>query len=390
MNYNFDEIIDRRNTASVKYDLRGAYFGNENVIPMWVADMDFKTPSFVIDALRKRLEHEIMGYTFRPDSYYEAIIQWMKQRHNWAIQKDWISFSPGVVPALNMAVLAFTNPGDKIIVQQPVYFPFFSAIKNHNRTLVNNPLVIKNGRYYMDYDDLQMKIDSGAKMLILCNPHNPTGNAWTKEELQKLAGICMEKNILILSDEIHSDLVFEGNVHTPTASLSENISNNVITFMAPSKTFNLAGLSTSVVIGSNKKLLSKFNTVLENVHVGSGNIFGQVALEAAYTNGARWLDELMDYLKGNVEFLIQYLEKHIPQIKPVIPEATYMAWLDCRALGMNKDELKKFMIHEAGVGFSDGTLFGEEGEGFQRINLGCPRAVLKEALDKLYSITKRK
>ena len=389
MNYNFDEIIDRRNTASVKYDLRGAYFGNENVIPMWVADMDFKTPSFVIDELRKRLEHEIMGYTFRPDSYYEAIIQWVKKRHNWNIQKDWISFSPGVVPAVNMAVLAFTNPGDKIIIQQPVYFPFFSAIKNHNRILVNNPLVFRNGRYYMDYDDLRKKIDPEVKMLILCNPHNPTGNVWTKEEIQKLADICMEKNVLILSDEIHSDLVFKGNVHTPTASLSGDISGNVITFMAPSKTFNLAGLSTSVIIGSDKKLLSKFNAVLENVHVGGGNIFGQVALEAAYKHGAGWLDELLDYLEGNVEFMVKYLGRHIPQIKPVVPEATYMAWLDCRELGMDRNELKNFMIHKAGIGFSDGTLFGEEGAGFQRINFGCPRSVLKEALDKLGSTLKR-
>ena len=357
MNYNFDEIIDRRNTASVKYDLRGAYFGNENVIPMWVADMDFKTPSFVIDELRKRLEHEIMGYTFRPDSYYEAIIQWVKKRHNWNIQKDWISFSPGVVPAVNMAVLAFTNPGDKIIIQQPVYFPFFSAIKNHNRILVNNPLVFRNGRYYMDYDDLRKKIDPEVKMLILCNPHNPTGNVWTKEEIQKLADICMEKNVLILSDEIHSDLVFKGNVHTPTASLSGDISGNVITFMAPSKTFNLAGLSTSVIIGSDKKLLSKFNAVLENVHVGGGNIFGQVALEAAYKHGAGWLDELLDYLEGNLEFMVQYLSKHIPQIKPVVPEATYMAWLNCRELGMDRNELKNFMIHN-GIALNTIILLG--------------------------------
>jgi cystathionine beta-lyase len=384
---NFDERVRRENTDCYQYDLRKKYFGTDDIIPMWVADMDFKSPEFITAAMEKRLSHGIYGYTFRSNSFYESVIKWLKTRHGWKIKKEWIEFSPGIVPALNLAVLAFTRPGDKVIVQPPVYFPFFSAIKNHGRVIVENKLKLRGGRYYMDYRDLESKIDGRVKMMILCSPHNPTGNVWTREELVKLGDICLNNNILMLSDEIHSDLVLRGHRHIPTASLGKNIARNTITFIAPSKTFNLAGLSTSVVISSNMKLLRRFSEIMDHVHVGSGNIFGNIATEAAYNFGHEWLMQLMDYLQGNIDFVINYLSRNIPLIKPVIPEATYLLWLDCRKLGMDRRQLKKFFIEKAKLGLSDGPVFGKGGSGFQRMNIGCPREKIKMALHRLNKAT---
>ncbi|MBN2349259.1 MAG: PatB family C-S lyase [Bacteroidales bacterium] len=389
MNYNFDEIISRENTASVKYDLRKQYFGYSDVFPMWVADMDFKTPDFIIKAIKKRLDHEILGYTYRPESFNSSVVNWIKDRHNWKIKKEWISFSPGIVPAINLIILALTEPGDKIIVQQPVYFPFFSAIKNHGRVVVNNPLTLRDDRYIMDFEDLKSKIDKDVKMLILCNPHNPTGNVWKKEELEQLAKICIENNILIVSDEIHSDLVYEKFRHTPLASLSEEISQQVISCYAPSKTFNLAGLSTSVIVCANPDILKRYNKTLDDIHVGSGNIFGMVALEAAYNGGKEWLEALLAYLQKNVAFIKSYFEENIPKIKLIPPESTYMVWLDCRQLNLYKEELKNFMLKEAKIGLSDGPIFGAEGIGFQRMNIACPKILLEEAITNLYLALKR-
>lgn len=281
MKYNFDEIINRENTASVKYDLRKDIFEKEDVIPMWVADMDFKTPDFIIKAIKDRANHEVFGYSFRPESYFLSIVNWLKRRHNWGISEDWISFSPGIVPAVNMAILAFTEPNDKIIIQPPVYFPFFSAIKNNNRTIIENPLKLKNGRYCFDLNDLAKKL-ADAKMLILSNPHNPGGSVWTKKELKRLGEMCLENNVLIMSDEIHADLVFKDFKFTPLASISKEIADSIVTFIAPSKTFNMAALSTSSVIASNKELKDKYDKVLDAIHVGLGNVFGTVASEAAY------------------------------------------------------------------------------------------------------------
>jgi cystathionine beta-lyase len=383
MRYNFDEQINREKTACIKYDLRDEVFGKSDVIPMWVADMDFKTPTFVIDAIRKRLDHEILGYTFRTDSFYESIANWLRKRHGWDAKKEWISFSPGIVPALNLAVMAFTEPGDKIIVQKPVYFPFFPAIESHNRVLVNNPLRYENGRYDMDFEDLEQKIDSRVKMIMLCSPHNPTGNVWKHKDLEKLADICIKHRIIILSDEIHSDLVYKGSRHIPVATINPEVSDITLTCIAPSKTFNLAGLSTSAVIASNGNLKERYDKILENIHVGGGNIFGFTALEAAYNKGEKWLDALMEYLEENLSYLVTYFAENIPLIRPVIPEATYMVWLDCHELGLDDKELREFMIHEAGLGLSDGLIFGTEGSGFQRMNIGCPRTLLVNALHRL-------
>jgi cystathionine beta-lyase len=383
MEYNFDEIVDRNNTSSVKFDLRDKIFKKDDVIPMWVADMDFRTPPFVIEALRKRLEHEILGYTFISPPVFESIVNWIRLRHSWAIQPGWISFSPGIVPAVNLLVLAFTQPGDRVIVQTPVYFPFFSAVENHGRHLVFNPLIYSNGKYEMDFDDLEEKMDGTTKMLILCNPHNPTGNVWPEEDLRRLAEICLSHHILLISDEIHSDLIYPGYRHIPLATLSTEIAANTITCMAPSKTFNLAGLSTSFLVISDEKLRMTYEKKLDQIHVGAGNIFGFVAMEAAYRHGGEWLGQLMKYLEGNVLFLEEFIRLHIPQIRVIRPQATYMVWLDCTQLKLSPSALKEFMITRAGLGLSDGPLFGKEGEGFQRINIGCPRSVLHEALLRL-------
>lgn len=384
MIYDFDEIIPRQNTDSVKFDLLQKYFGKDNLLPMWVADMDFRTPDFIVNAVKERASHEIYGYSFRTEKYDEALIGWFSRRHGWKIDKEWISFSPGVVPALNLIVMEFTEPGDEIIVQPPVYFPFFSAVKNHNRNLVLNQLAYEKGRYYIDFKDLESKINSNTRMLILCNPHNPVGRAWKVEELEQLANICIKNNILLLSDEIHCDLVFPPTKHIITASLSEEIANNTITAVAPSKTFNLAGLSTSAIICPNPELKRRYDKILDNVHVGSGNIFGSVATQAAYTHGDEWLDQLLDYVGENYRHAYDFLENFLPEIKPAPLEATYLLWLDFSRAGFgSNEELKDFIIEKAGLALNEGVSFGTGGEGFMRMNLACPRKVLIRALNQL-------
>jgi cysteine-S-conjugate beta-lyase len=384
MNYNFDEIIPRKNTSSVKYDLLEKLFGSKDLLPLWVADMDFRTPDFVVNAIKERASHEIYGYSFRSTSYNDAITGWFKRRHDWKIKPGWLAFSPGVVPAINMIVMGFTDPGDEIILQPPVYFPFFSAVENHGRVMVHNQLSYKKGRYFFDLDDLEAKITDRTRLLMLCNPHNPVGRAWTKDELTQLAEICIKNNILILSDEIHCDLVLPPHKHVILASLSETIASLTITTVAPSKTFNLAGMATSTVIISNPELKRKYDKILEQVHVGLGNLFGNVATEAAYTHGDDWLDQMLDYLKGNARFVCDYLETFLPQIKPIPLEATYLLWLDCKHTGFESDEqLKDFMIQKAGLALSEGVSFGMGGEGFMRMNLACPRATLQKALEKI-------
>jgi len=388
MQYNFDKIIDRDNTASVKFDLREKVFGNQDVIPMWVADMDFETPDFIIHALKKRLEHPILGYSYRPDSYFQSIINWVKRRHHWKIDKEWISFSPGIVPAVNMAIMAYTQPGDKILVQPPVYHPFFSAVSNNKRTLVENPLILKNGRHHIDFEDLKSKLQD-AKMILLSNPHNPGGAVWTQEELKKIGDLCVENNVLIMADEIHGDLVFKPAKYIPMASVSPQIANQTVTFIAPSKTFNMAGLATSSVISSNKILKEKFDQILDTIHIGMGNIFGTVASEAAYNHGDEWLDELLEYLSKNMGYVEEFITEYIPEIKVIRPEGTYLMWLDCSDLNLKNKDLKDFMIHDAGLGFNDGRIFGTGGGGFMRMNVACPRQTVQLALKKLKKAVKQ-
>lgn len=350
---------------------------------MWVADMDFKTPGFITEALRDQLKLEIFGYSFRPPEYYSSIINWLKVRQNWDIKKEWITFTPGVVPALNFCTLAFTQPGDKIIVQPPVYFPFFSAVESHGRILVYNRLIEEDDKWRMNYGALVDLIDEKTRMIIISNPHNPVGRVWTTEELKNLADICLKKNILILSDEIHSDLILPGFTHTPLAGLSEEIAASTVTCIAPSKTFNLAGLSTSTVLISNPSLRKSFNRVVDNLHIGGGNIFGTTASVAAYTHGQSWLDALLEYIDNNVDFVENYCKKMIPEIIPVLPEATYMIWLDCRRLGMEGKELQNFFVHKAGVGMNEGSTFGSGGEGFMRMNLGTTHKTVIKAMEQI-------
>ena len=380
--YDFDELIDRTNTNCIKYDARKLFFGSEDVLPLWVADMDFKTPDFIIEALKKRLEHEVLGYTYRGDSYFESIVNWLDKRHGWKIEKEWISFSPGVVAGFTLAIDTFSKPGDEVVVQPPVYFPFSDSVKGTRRKILENPLKLVNGRYTFDLEDLKNKITPKTKMLLLCNPQNPGGMVWTKEELTALATVCLENKILIVSDEIHSDLVFEGNKHIPLPSLSDEIANNCVVCMAASKTFNIAGLTTSFVIIPNNQLFARYERTIKVPHLHMGNIFGSLALETAYHEGAAWVDQLMTYLKGNYDFLESFLNKNIPQIVPMKPEATYLIWLDFSAFNLTDDELNTKLI-DAGVGLNKGVQFGRGGAGFMRINIGCPRSTLEQALESM-------
>jgi cysteine-S-conjugate beta-lyase len=384
MKYNFDEELHREGTGCIKYDARKAYFGTENLIPLWVADMDFRSPGFIAEAIIKRTQHEVFGYFLKTESYFQAIIDWMSTRHKWDIQKDWILFAPGVVPAINMAVLAYTQPGDKIILQPPVYFPFFTAIKNHGREISYNQLKEANGRYSMDFEQLESIIDARTKLLILCSPHNPVGRVWQREEHLRLAEICLKHDILILSDEIHADLTFNGFRHIATASLSDAIAERTISFIAPSKTFNLAGLATSNLIIPNKNLRDQYSKLQDNLHIASGNIFGILATEEAYRYGLDWLNQLMEYLQVNLDFLMEFIQEKLPQIKVIRPEATYLVWLDFRELGLSQQELKEFLIQSARLGLNDGTTFGAGGEGYMRINIACRKTLLIEALERLH------
>ena len=380
--YNFDEIVDRTNTNCLKYDARSSFFGNADVLPLWVADMDFRTPNFIVEAVKKRAEHEIFGYTFRPETYSQSIINWLKKRHNWEIKSEWISFSPGVVAGITLAIQALSNPGDGVIVQPPVYNPFYDSIKGSVRQMIENPLKLKNGRYYFDFEDLHSKITQNTKLLLLSNPHNPGGMAWTKEELSALAQICLENKIIIISDEIHSDLIFDGYKHTPLACVSEEAAQNCITLMAPSKTFNTAGLTTSFLVIPNKRHFVAYERVMRLPHLHMGNIFGTVALEAAYSHGENWLAQLLIYLQENYRLLENFFTEKLPKVRVMHPEATYLIWIDFSAYGLTDDDLNKKMI-DAGVGLNRGIQFGKQGSGFMRMNIGCPQSILKEALARI-------
>jgi len=383
MQFDFDQPVVRENTDSVKYDLREKIFGKEDVIPMWVADMDFRVPPAVSQAIKDRAAHEIYGYSIRPESFYDSAISWMERRHGWRVSRQWLTFTPGIVPGVNLAIMAMTAPGDKIMIQPPVYFPFFDAIKKNNRQLVENRLMLKNGRYYVDLEDFERQLQEGVRMFILSNPHNPGGMAWTRQELEDMGNLCLQYGARIIADEIHCDIVFAGYQYTPMASISEEIASQTITFIAPSKTFNIAGLSTSVGIISESYLRQEFNKMLDRIHINHGNIFGTVALQAAYNHGEEWLNQLMAYLEENLNLIEHYIQERLKGIKLVRPEGTYLAWLDCRELPVENNRIQRFMIEQAGVGLNDGAFFGENGQGFQRLNFGCPRSTVHKVLDNM-------
>ena len=377
--YDFDKVVNRRNTNSAKWDME-----TDDILPLWVADMDFEVAPEISKALKKRAEHPIYGYVKMSDEYYDSIINWVKRRHAWDIKKDWIVFSPGIVPGINLIVNALTEPQDKVILQTPVYYPFYGAIENNGCTILKNPLKFENGRYEMDFEDLEEKFkDPKVKLMILCSPHNPTGRVWTKDELTKLGELCIKNNVTVISDEIHSDLIYEPNKHTPFASISDNFKNNSVVCISPSKTFNLAGLQISSLIIPDEKLRRKVLKVMERSVPLWPNAFGIEASIAAYNEGEAWLKELMEYLNGNLEFLEEHINENMPKIKVIKPVGTYLVWLDFTSLSMTPKELKDFMLKNAKVWLDDGYIFGEEGNGFERINIACPRSTLKEALVRI-------
>ncbi|HYE10550.1 MAG TPA: MalY/PatB family protein [Patescibacteria group bacterium] len=380
----FNEVVNRKNTGSVKWDMMDEFQKPKDVLPLWVADMDFKAPEGVLKALMDRVDHGVLGYTQPTDSYYEAVVNWMMYRHNWRIKKDWIIITPGIVPALNFVVQIFTKAGEGVLVQRPVYNPFMEAVVNNGRKLVNSTLVFNKDRYEIDFEDVEKRIvENNVKLFILCSPHNPVGRVWTREELITLGDICLKHDVLVVVDEIHHDLVFKSNKHIPFASLGEKYSNNCITCTAPSKTFNIAGLQLSNLIIENKEILQKLNSYLESMALTMSNIFGIIASEAAYNTGEEWLEELLDYIEGNKKLVQEFIAEKFPVIKVIDSEATYLLWIDFRGLGMKREELNHFLLQEAKLWVNDGVIYGEEGSGFQRINIACPRSLLEKGLQQL-------
>jgi cystathionine beta-lyase len=384
MKYDFDREVNRTGTDCYKWDYFHAAGDAPRLLPMWIADMDFPCPAPVVEALVARASHGIFGYNLKSASYLDAVVRWMQRRHGWTIKPEWICVTPGVVSALNMLVRTFVEPGERVLVQPPIYSPFYSAALNNHAEVLTNPLTYEDGRYTMDFADLQEKVrDSQVKMAILCNPHNPVGRVWTPEELTRFGELCTKNGILVVSDEIHGDLIHRGNKFTPIASLDEPFASRIITCTAPSKTFNLAGLQTSNIIISDAALRAKFEQTLMGDGLGGLNSFGLVATETAYNQGEEWLEQLIDYLGGNLRCLEDYVAHEIPQVSVIHPEGTYLVWLDFSALGLGKREMTHLMRDTAGVVLNDGYGFGPHCEGFQRMNIACPRSILMEALERI-------
>jgi len=384
MTYNFDQQIDRKGTDAIKYDKMSFFFGRNDLQPLWVADMDFATPEFILKDLKKRLEHPILGYTLRQNEFYQSFINWAQKRYHWEVQKEWLDFSPGVVGALALSVLSLTNEGDKVIIQPPVYPPFFNLVKGNKRQLVVNPLQKnKNGHYQMDFEHLEHLIDDQTKMIVIANPHNPVGRVWTPEELRKLGEIAVKNDLIILSDDIHADFVYSPHQYTPLAGLSPEIARQTVIVTSPSKTFNIAGLSTSIVIIPNEKYREAYRQKLHDMHLFLGNIFGNIAFQSAYEHGTLWLEELLDYLQQNIDFVLKYLEENIPAISARRPEGTFLMWLDFSATGLSHKDIKNKLINEAKLAINDGLSFGKNGEKYFRLNIATPRPNLEKALKKL-------
>jgi len=382
MKYDFDEIIDRSENRAAKYDERMKKFGTSDVIPLWVADMDFRTAQPIIDACKKKAEEGIWGYTSRPDSYFEAIKEWEWRRNQWDVDVSLMSWSLGVVPAMSAMIKIFSQAGDKILIQTPVYSEFYDITEAWDRVVVENQLVEDHGTWHIDFADFEKKA-AECKIFLLCSPHNPLGIVWEPEELKRMAEICAANDVLLISDEIHSDLIFHGKKHTPTAKVSKTVADHIITCVSATKTFNLAGLQASANIFPNKEMKQQFDRFWMNMDIHRNNAFSSVAMEAAYREGEEWLAQLLAYLSGNFDFIQNYFAENIPQIKPNIPDATYLVWLDCRELKMGNEELRDFMIQKAGLGFNEGYTFGRSLTGYMRLNAACPRSVLEQALKQL-------
>ena len=391
MQYDFDTPIDRTHTWSIKHDFKKENGKADDILPLWVADMDFRSPESVVEALKKAVDHGIFGYSRADESYFDAVAAWYQKRHHLTLQPEWMTCTPGIVFALSIAVRAFSQEGDAVLIQPPVYHPFSRAILRNKRTLVENPLVLKDGHYEMDLEDLEQKVlDEHVKLMILCNPHNPVGRVWTREELTALADICLRHHVYVISDEIHGDFVWRGHEQTPYASISEEACLHSMMCTAPSKTFNLAGMATSNLFIPDPEMRRKFRSELLDVGQENMNRLGLFACRAAYEGGGEWLDQLIGYLAGNLALVRDFCKNRVPQIQLVEPEGTYLAWLDCRELGMTDDELMAFFSDEAKVWLDPGTHSGEQGSGFMRFNLGSSRSVIAQALDQIEAAWKKR
>lgn len=382
MKYNFDEIIDRRGTDSVKWDGVQERWGRNDLTPMWVADMDFRTAPFVIEALKKRLEHEVLGYTFASKEWSDSIVGWLDKRYGWSIDKEDLFFSPGIVRGLAFVLHCFTEKGDKVMVMPPVYHPFFLVSQKNGREVVFSALELKDGQYTINFDRFKQDIQ-GCKVLILSNPHNPGGRVWTKDELASIADICYQNGTLVISDEIHADLTLPPYQHQTFALVSEYAKQNSIVFMSPSKAFNMPGLASSYAVIENAQLRNQFREYMDASEFGEGHLFAYLSVAAAYSHGTEWLDQVIAYIQGNIDFTERYLQEQIPAIRMIRPQASYLVFLDCRLLNLKQNELEQLFVEDARLALNTGTTFGEEGEGFMRLNIACPRATLQKALDQL-------
>ena len=388
--YDFDTYIDRIGTDCEKYEDMKSVFGTDQVIPLWIADMDFATADFIVEAMERRMKHPIFGYTFRPQCYFDAIRGWVSRHSGWDIDTSWIAFSPGVVAGVTFGMLSCTKEGDGVVIQPPVYHPFGNTIRYNHRTVLNNPLIQDpaTGEYRIDFDDLDQKL-AQAKAFILCNPHNPTGRVFTREELLKIGELCKKHDVTIISDEIHCDFIFQPHEHIHIASLTEDLANRTITLIAPSKSFNVAGFSTATAIIPNPERHAAYQAEVDKIHIENGNIFGSVALKTAYEQGDEWMRQLIEYLQGNVDFVYDFMTANIPSVHCYKPEATFLMWLDFRKWGMTQEELNRFLVQEAGLGLGDGSVYGIEGTGFQRLNIGTPRSVLQRAMNQLLEAVRK-
>ena len=389
--YDFDKIIDRSGTNALKTDALAERYGRPDLLPMWVADMDFETPSFITDALRRRLDHSLFGYTMEPKDYWPTVAEWIENHHQWHVEQNWLSYIPGIVKGIGMAINVFVKADEKVIIQPPVYHPFRLTPEGNNREVVYNPLrETDNGSYEMDFDNLAQVCDDKCRMLILSNPHNPAGICWNKDTLRRLAHFCYTHNILVISDEIHCDMALWGNKHVPFASVSDEAANCSITFGAPTKTFNMAGIVSSYAIVPNEEIRNRYYSWLQANELNEPTLFAPIATIAAFKNGEPWRKEMIAYIEQNVEFVEEYLKQHLPEIKPWRPEASFLIWLDCRALKLNHEQLIDLFVNKAKLALNDGEMFGKEGAGFMRLNIGCPRQTIEKALKQLETAIRNK
>ena len=383
MTYDFDKIIDRSGSGDLKHEVLKERYGRSDLLPLWVADMDFETPQFITDALRQRLDHSLFGYTVVPDELWTSIIQWIRDHHQWEVKREWLTYIPGIVKGIGMAINVFVKEDEKVIIQPPVYHPFRLTPEGNGRKVVYNPLKEVNGTYKMDFEQLAEGVDDKCRLLILSNPHNPAGVCWPKETLQRLAHFCFEHNIIVISDEIHADMALFGNKHIPFASVSDEAAQISITFGAPSKTFNIAGIVSSYAIVPNDSLRRRFYTWLEANELNDPPLFSPIATIAAYTQGEDYRQQMLRYIEDNIRFVENYCREHLPKIKPWRPQASFLVWLDCRDLGLSHDALVDLFVNRAHLALNDGAMFGIGGSGFMRLNVGAPRSVLRQALDQL-------